>query len=83
PTLRSADLGLEGADTNAVQAWAKTLVGKVSSLKEITDVATDVQDQGLAAFVDVDRDAAGRLGVSLATVDNILYDAFGQRIVST
>ncbi|WP_330614591.1 efflux RND transporter permease subunit, partial [Clostridioides difficile] len=66
-----------------MQAWAKTLVGKVSSLKEITDVATDVQDQGLAAFVDVDRDAAGRLGVSLATVDNILYDAFGQRIVST
>jgi multidrug efflux pump len=74
---------LEGADPNAVQAWAKTLVGKLSSLKEITDVSTDVQDQGLAAFVDVDRDAAGRLGVSLATVDNILYDAFGQRIVST
>lgn len=74
---------LEGADPTAVQTWAKTLVGKLAGLKEITDVSSNVQDQGLAAFVDVDRDAAGRLGVSLATVDNILYDAFGQRIVST
>jgi multidrug efflux pump len=46
-------------------------------------VASDLQDQGLQAYVDIDRDAAGRLGITTAAIDNIIYDAFGQRLVST
>jgi len=46
-------------------------------------VASDLQDQGLQAYVNIDRDAAGRLGVTTAAIDNVLYDAYGQRLVST
>ena len=50
---------------------------------ELTDVATDLAQNGLAAYVDINRDAAARFGITAATVDNALYDAFGQRIIST
>jgi multidrug efflux pump len=50
---------------------------------ELTDVATDLAQNGLTAYVDVNRDAAARFGITSATVDNALYDAFGQRIIST
>ncbi len=47
------------------------------------DVSSDWQDKGLVAYVNVDRDSASRLGISMADVDNALYDAFGQRLIST
>ena len=47
------------------------------------DVASDLQDKGLQAFVDIDRDTASRLGVTPAAIDNALYNAFGQRLIST
>ena len=47
------------------------------------NVAADVQGQGLSAFVDIDRDTAARLAITPSTVDDALYDAFGQRIIST
>ena len=47
------------------------------------DVASDLQDQGLQAYIDIDRDAAGRYGVTPAAIDSALYDAFGQRLIST
>jgi multidrug efflux pump len=74
---------LEGTDLNLISQWSDKLVGRLSHLKQITDVASNIQAQGLASYIDVDRDTAGRLGVSLSTIDNALYDAFGQRIIST
>jgi len=59
------------------------LVDKLRQLPELEDVDSNLQQQGLSDFVAVDRDTAGRLGITLATVDNALYDSFGQRIIST
>src|SRR5690606_18666368 len=58
----------------------------VEALREqpqLTDVASDLQNRGLQVFLDIDRDAAGRLGVSVAAINDALYDAFGQRQIST
>ena len=74
---------LEGADQAEVNDWANRITAKLSTLHQLRNVAADVQDQGLSAFVDIDRDTAARLGVTPATVDETLYDAFGQRIIST
>ncbi len=74
---------LEGTDLALISQWSDKVVDKLSHLKEVTDVASDIQAQGLASYINVDRDTAGRLGVSLSTIDNALYDAFGQRIIST
>jgi len=74
---------LEGTDLALISQWSDKVVDKLSHLKQVTDVASDIQSQGLSSYIDVDRDTAGRLGISLSTVDNALYDAFGQRIIST
>ncbi len=74
---------LEGADPAQIQAWSAAMVDRLKSAPQISDVTSDVQSQGLALYIDVDRDTAGRLGVSMSTIDNALYDAYGQRIVST
>src|SRR6185295_9106380 len=59
------------------------LLERLKTLPELSDVATDLQDEGLQAFVQIDREAAGRLGVSVAAIDATLYNAFGQRLIST
>src|SRR6185312_10264085 len=64
-------------------AWAPRLVAKLRSLPELRDVASDQQNGGLAASLTIDRDTASRLGISPQTIDDTLYDAFGQRQVST
>jgi multidrug efflux pump len=74
---------LQGADQDTVDTWAGKIVTKLSSLKQLRNVAADVQNQGLTAFIDIDRDTAARLGITPATIDETLYDAFGQRIIST
>ncbi|MBV8169769.1 MAG: efflux RND transporter permease subunit, partial [Alphaproteobacteria bacterium] len=74
---------LEHANPDELSAWVPKLVDRLRQVPEIEDVATNSQDQGLATYVEVDRDTAGRFGITLATVDNALYDAFGQRIIST
>ncbi len=74
---------LEGADANELRTWTVRLVDELRKHPELTDVASDLQDQGLETDLIVDRDTASRLGVSMATIDNVLYDAFGQRQVST
>jgi multidrug efflux pump len=63
--------------------WNGLLVERLVRSPQLADVASDLQDQGLQAYVAIDRDAAGRLGITTAAIDNILYDAFGQRLVST
>jgi multidrug efflux pump len=74
---------LEGFDQPTINTWAGTLVDKLSQDKKLRNVGADVQSQGLSTFIAIDRDTAARLGVAPSTVDDILYDAFGQRIVST
>ena len=74
---------LGGVDQNELANWTNRLLQRLGSVREIADVASDVQNQGLAAYIQVDRDTASRLGVSIASVDNALYNAFGQRIIST
>jgi len=74
---------LEGTDANQLATLAKDLVDRLSALPHFEEVSSDAQSNGLAAYIAVDRDTASRLGVTLASIDNVLYDAFGQRIVST
>jgi multidrug efflux pump len=74
---------LESADPAALADWTARLTEKLQHVPQIADAASDLAQHGLAAYVVVDRDTAARFGVTAATVDNALYDAFGQRIVST
>src|SRR3954465_11736784 len=74
---------LEAADGKLLTEWVPRLVERLSTLPELTDVASDLQDQGLQAYVEIDRDTAGRLGITPAAIDTALYNAFGQRLVST
>ncbi|HUA56192.1 MAG TPA: MdtB/MuxB family multidrug efflux RND transporter permease subunit [Candidatus Sulfotelmatobacter sp.] len=74
---------VEDANPDELATWIPKLLDRLNQLPEIEDVATTSQDQGLSTYVEVDRDTAGRFGITLATVDNALYDAFGQRIIST
>jgi len=74
---------LESARPEDFDVWVPRLVERLQKLPEIVDVTSDLQNKGLSMFIKVDRDAAARFGVTTATVDNVLYDAFGQRIVST
>ena len=74
---------IEDADGNELAQWAPKLVAKLQSLPQLRDVATDQQDKGLEANLVIDRDTASRLGILPQAIDDTLYDAFGQRQVST
>ena len=74
---------LESADATALSTWTPKLVSLLKDRPELADVVSNQEDDGLALQVTIDRDSAARLGISVGTVDNALYDAFGQRIVST
>src|SRR5579884_3785184 len=74
---------LEDQDIKELNEWAPRLLEKMRTMPELRDASTDQQDQGLAANLVIDRDTAARLGISPSTIDNVLYDAFGQRQVST
>ncbi len=73
---------LEDADPKELAIWTKKLVDKLKTLPELRDVATDQQNQASQANLVIDRDTASRLGVTASAIDNTLYDAFGQRLVS-
>lgn len=74
---------LQANTLDALSTWVPRLMAKLKTLPELADVSSDWQDQGLQAMVKVDRDSASRLGISMADVDNALYNAFGQRLIST
>jgi multidrug efflux pump len=74
---------VEDADVNELAQWAPRLVEKLRALPELRDVASDQQSNGLEANLVVDRDTASRLGILPQAIDDTLYDAFGQRQVST
>jgi multidrug efflux pump len=74
---------LEDANATEFATWVPKLVQQLSERPELTDVASDLQQQGLAVDLVIDRATASRFGITPATIDNVLYDAFGQRIIST
>jgi multidrug efflux pump len=74
---------LSDENLNELNSWAPQLQARMRAMPELRDVSTDQQNQGLAATLVIDRDTASRLGITAAAIDNVLYDAFGQREVST
>jgi multidrug efflux pump len=74
---------LEDPDQVELAKYTRLMVSELGKEAVVTDVASDLQDQGLGAQLVIDRDTAARLGIAMADVDNTLYDAFGQRQVST
>jgi len=73
---------VESANAAQLADWTGRLVERLRTAPELADVASDLQDQGALAYIDIDRDSAGRLGITPAAIDNALYSAFGQRQVS-
>ena len=74
---------LEDPDANELNDWTNRFVGRLRQLPELEDVATDQQPGGLAVSLVIDRVTASRLGIAPSTIDNTLYDAFGQRQINT
>jgi multidrug efflux pump len=74
---------MEDPDATRLSEWVPRLVDRLRAAPELLDVASDLQDRGLQAFLNVDRDAASRVGVNVSAIDDALYDAFGQRLIST
>ncbi len=74
---------LQANSLDALSEWVPQLMTQLQALPQLSDVSSDWQDKGLVAYVNVDRDSASRLGISMADVDNALYNAFGQRLIST
>jgi multidrug efflux pump len=74
---------LQGDDFEELSQWTPRLMERMRSIPQLTDLNTDQQNRGLEARLVIDRDAAARLGLNAQLIDNTLYDAFGQRQVST
>jgi multidrug efflux pump len=74
---------LSDENLNELNSWAPRLMARMKAMPELRDVSTDQQNQGLEATLVIDRDTASRLGITAEAIDNVLYDAFGQREVST
>lgn len=74
---------MSSPDAELLSLWSGRLVDALSKRPELTDVASDLQDKGLQVYLLIDRDAASRVGVTVANITDALYDAFGQRQIST
>jgi multidrug efflux pump len=74
---------LESANQAALAEWIPKLMTRLQQLPQLADVATDLAQQGLSIYIVVDRDTAARFGITANTIDSALYDAFGQRNIST
>src|SRR5262249_16004339 len=74
---------LQGDDVKQLDEWAPRILERLRSIPGMLDVNTDQQDRGLAAYLQIDRATAARLGISSQMLDDTLYDAFGQRQLST
>ena len=74
---------LDAPDKALLDTWVPRLMDKMKALPELRDVASDAQNNGIGLLVNIDRDTAGRLGITPQNVDDALYDAYGQRQVST
>ena len=74
---------VEDADPKQLSIWTPKLVNALQKLPQVRDVASDLQDQGLQVALNIDRSSAARFGITPTSIDNTLYSAFGQRIIST
>jgi multidrug efflux pump len=74
---------LEDPNANELNDWTNRFIARLKQLPELEDVATDQQPGGLAVYLTIDRVTASRLGIAPSTIDNTLYDAFGQRQINT
>jgi multidrug efflux pump len=74
---------LEDANLDELNEWAPRIIQKLSNLPQLQDVASDLQVKGLQSYIDIDRDTAARVGVTIASIDNALYNSYGQRLIST
>ena len=74
---------LQAASAATLTQWVPRLLDRLQQAPELENVSTNYLDQGLTAYIEIDRDTAARFGITAATIDNALYDSFGQRIVST
>ena len=74
---------VEDSNSDELALWVPKIVDRLRRVPELLDVASDTQDQGLQAYIDIDRSSSGRLGITPAAIDNALYNAFGQRLIST
>ncbi|EJM00105.1 cation/multidrug efflux pump [Pseudomonas sp. GM102] len=74
---------MSSPDSELLSLWSGRLVEALAQRPELTDVASDLQDKGLQVYLVIDRDAASRVGVSVSNITDALYDAFGQRQIST
>ncbi|WP_134724087.1 MdtB/MuxB family multidrug efflux RND transporter permease subunit [Pseudomonas viridiflava] len=74
---------MSSPDAELLSEWSVKLADALAQRPELTDVASDLQDKGLQVYLVIDRDAASRVGVSVANITDALYDAFGQRQIST
>ncbi len=77
------EFALQGSNQDEINLWAGKLVARLANTPQVRNVSADVQSQGLSASINIDRATAARLGVTAETVDEALYDAYGQRIIST
>ena len=76
-------VSIEGADEKTVTEWANRLAERMARLRQLRNSVTDAGASGAAAFISIDRDTASRLSISASSIDDALYSAYGQRIVST
>lgn len=76
-------MALSDPDPEILYDWVPHWQRQLQQLPQLAEVATDLQSQGQQVVLDIDRDAAARLGITKATIDDVLYDAFGQRLIST
>ena len=74
---------LQGADQDQINLWTAKLMAELRNVPQVRNIVSDMQNQGRAVTVKVNRDVAARLGISTASIDSALYNAFGQRIIST
>jgi multidrug efflux pump len=83
PGKTQYQFSLQGADPAQIATWSQKIVDQLQQTRQVKNVSSDIQNDGLSAYVSLDRDTASRLSITADTVDEVLYDAFGQRIVST
>jgi multidrug efflux pump len=76
-------VSLEGSDNATVVEWAKRLTQRLQGAQQVRNVVSDAGASGLAAYINIDRDSASRLSIAASSIDDALYSAYGQRIVST
>jgi len=74
---------LQGPDQDEINLWTQKLMRELQGVRQVRNIVSDMQNQGRAVTVKVNRDVAARLGISTASIDSALYNAFGQRIIST